>query len=320
MAEECQRYDECTACTDVHGAAVIDIEYADDLSGTWPEVCADPQLPASAVLRDRGPRRRPVLSGRRYRDVMTVVWTTAFLDLPDDVHERTVAFWRAATGTTLSPVRGDRGQFASLLSDDADPCLKVQRLGEVPRVHLDLHVTDLPAAAARAVAAGATILVRAEHVVLSSPGGFVLCLVPDQGLRRRPGAVVGPRGGVSRVNEMCLDLPVALAAAEQAFWSALTGWSRQPTSRPEFTALLPDVPVPVTVLLQSLGADDPRQTVTGHLDVACGPTSALVAAEHQDRGARPARTDLPWSVLIDPAGLVYCLSDVEPGRVQGTAT
>lgn len=53
VAEECQRYNECAAYTDVYGAAVIDIEYADDLSGSWSEVCADPQLPASTVLRDR---------------------------------------------------------------------------------------------------------------------------------------------------------------------------------------------------------------------------------------------------------------------------
>lgn len=53
VAEECQRYDECAAYTEVYGTAVIDIEYADDLSGSWSEVCADPQLPASTVLRDR---------------------------------------------------------------------------------------------------------------------------------------------------------------------------------------------------------------------------------------------------------------------------
>lgn len=53
VAEECQRYDECAAYTDVYGSAVIDIEYADDLAGTWDEVCADPQLPAASVLRDR---------------------------------------------------------------------------------------------------------------------------------------------------------------------------------------------------------------------------------------------------------------------------
>ncbi|MFB9955390.1 endo alpha-1,4 polygalactosaminidase [Cellulomonas denverensis] len=53
VAEECERYDECEAYTGFYGTAVIDIEYADDLSGPWSEVCADPQLPAATVLRDR---------------------------------------------------------------------------------------------------------------------------------------------------------------------------------------------------------------------------------------------------------------------------
>jgi hypothetical protein len=37
----------------VYGDAVLDIEYTDDLRGTWAEVCADPQVPASTILRDR---------------------------------------------------------------------------------------------------------------------------------------------------------------------------------------------------------------------------------------------------------------------------
>jgi hypothetical protein len=53
VAEECQRWDECAAYTDVYGDAVLDIEYDDDLADTWAEVCADPQVPASTILRDR---------------------------------------------------------------------------------------------------------------------------------------------------------------------------------------------------------------------------------------------------------------------------
>lgn len=52
VAEECHRWDECTAYTDVYDV-VIDIEYDDDLRGTFAEVCADPATPASTVLRDR---------------------------------------------------------------------------------------------------------------------------------------------------------------------------------------------------------------------------------------------------------------------------
>lgn len=32
---------------------MIDIEYADDLRGTFDGVCADPDSPASTILRDR---------------------------------------------------------------------------------------------------------------------------------------------------------------------------------------------------------------------------------------------------------------------------
>lgn len=53
VAEECQRFDECAGYTDVYGDAVIDIEYTDDLSGTFAEVCDDPQVPYSTILRDR---------------------------------------------------------------------------------------------------------------------------------------------------------------------------------------------------------------------------------------------------------------------------
>jgi hypothetical protein len=53
VAEECHRWDECAGYTEVYGDAVLDIEYTDDLRGTWAEVCADPQVPASTILRDR---------------------------------------------------------------------------------------------------------------------------------------------------------------------------------------------------------------------------------------------------------------------------
>ena len=53
VAEECQRFDECTVYTEIYGTAVLDIEYTDDLNGTFEGVCADPQVPHSTVLRDR---------------------------------------------------------------------------------------------------------------------------------------------------------------------------------------------------------------------------------------------------------------------------
>jgi hypothetical protein len=53
VAEECHRFDECASYTDVYGAAVIDIEYSDDLRGSFADACADEETPVSTVLRDR---------------------------------------------------------------------------------------------------------------------------------------------------------------------------------------------------------------------------------------------------------------------------
>lgn len=53
VVEECAAYDECGDYTEVYGAAVVDIEYTDNLPRSWAEICADPATPASVVLRDR---------------------------------------------------------------------------------------------------------------------------------------------------------------------------------------------------------------------------------------------------------------------------
>lgn len=53
MAEECARYRECADYTAIYGLRVIDIEYADDLDRSFEEICADPETPASTILRDR---------------------------------------------------------------------------------------------------------------------------------------------------------------------------------------------------------------------------------------------------------------------------
>ncbi len=53
VSEECHRWDECRAYTGVYGAQVIDIEYSDDLRGTFEKVCKDPQSPKATILRDR---------------------------------------------------------------------------------------------------------------------------------------------------------------------------------------------------------------------------------------------------------------------------
>jgi hypothetical protein len=53
VAEECYRWDECAAFSDVYGDQVIGIEYTDDLRGSFADACADPARPRSMILRDR---------------------------------------------------------------------------------------------------------------------------------------------------------------------------------------------------------------------------------------------------------------------------
>ena len=53
VAEECYRYDECASYTKVYGARVLDIEYTDDLRGSFARDCASGRIPPMTILRDR---------------------------------------------------------------------------------------------------------------------------------------------------------------------------------------------------------------------------------------------------------------------------
>jgi hypothetical protein len=53
IAEECYRYKECASYTKVYGAAVLDIEYAGELRGTFASACASTTIPPMTILRDR---------------------------------------------------------------------------------------------------------------------------------------------------------------------------------------------------------------------------------------------------------------------------
>lgn len=244
---------------------------------------------------------------------VTVVWTTLFLDLPGDRFDAGTTFWRAVTATTLSAPRGPADEFATLVPPDGDAFLRVQRFDDGPRVHLDLHVDDVDAAAAHAVTLGATERHREEHVVLASPGGFVFCVVPDEGERRRPAPVDGPRGGRARVDQLCLDVPEPLVERERAFWSDLTGWPVAGDTSLELVPLARPDGMPVRLLVQRLGADDARTQVTGHVDVAAaGPDRDAVVAAHVDLGAELVERFAQWTVMRDPAGLTYCLTGRSP--------
>ncbi|WP_435744306.1 VOC family protein [Nocardioides sp. SYSU DS0663] len=239
---------------------------------------------------------------------MEPFWVTAFLDLAPDDLEPAVAHWRAVTGYDVSPTRGGDGEFATLVPARGESYLKVQRLAEGPsRLHLDLHVSDVEAGAARAVELGASVVSRSGYVVLRSPGGFVFCLVGHPTGLRPPPADWG--GHASAVDQVCLDVPPHAWEREVDFWPAVTGW-RVDRSEGEYTSLVRPDHVPLRLLLQRL--DDEQEQVTAHLDLATTDRAAETA-RHEALGARVVDVRDEWTVLRSPTGAAYCLTDRSPG-------
>ena len=211
-------------------------------------------------------------------------WLTAFLDGPADSFGEATRFWQRVTGSGLSPYRGDRGQFATLLPPDGDPYLRVQLTDSgTAGQHLDLHVTDVDRATDRAVDLGAEVTFREPGLsVAVTPGGFAFCLVDHdgEGVRSRP---VG-RPGVL-VDQLCLDIPADRYDSEITFWSDLTGWASRPGTLAEFTHLLLPEGLPLRVLLQRTG-DGPEDPIRAHLDLTCADYESAVG-QHETHG-RPA--------------------------------
>jgi hypothetical protein len=72
-------------------------------------------------------------------------WISVFIDLAAEEYDHAVRFWTEVTGYSLSPTRGVRGEFATLRPPAGRDYLRVQRLAHVPsRIHLDLHVAEVP--------------------------------------------------------------------------------------------------------------------------------------------------------------------------------
>lgn len=241
---------------------------------------------------------------------MSPTWITAFLDFAPDHHQPGVGFWQAATGSALSAPRGDAEEFATLVPPDGDSYLKVQRrrVGD-DRVHLDLHVPDPRAAADAAAVAGAIEIVDRGFVVMSSPGGIVLCFV-DHPASRVPAPTAHPDGSSARVVQVAIDVPRASYDAELSFWKAVTGWTEQSSSvSADFRFLVPPVGLPVRLLLQRLGEDD--GPARAHLD--WGTTDRAAETErHLALGARVLAVHPHWTVLVDPLGRSYCLTEQSP--------
>ncbi|GAA1353125.1 VOC family protein [Streptomyces beijiangensis] len=236
-------------------------------------------------------------------------WSYVFVDRPREQFDLSSEFWTQITATHLSERRGDQGEFATLLPQTGDACVKVQGVEAGGGAHLDLAVEDVDTFVRTAEALGATVAYpQPGWAVMRSPGGQLFCVVPWEGEAVRSGAVEGPEGAYSRLDQICIDLAPALYDTEAAFWAALTGWERVTGSRPEFQRVAPTPDLPVRILLQRLAEDRPT---SAHLDLACTDVDA-VRTWHEKHGATLVRRFAHWTVMRDPAGALYCLTSRDP--------
>ncbi len=244
-------------------------------------------------------------------------WLTAFIDRPSQELAVATTFWARVTGSTVSPPRGERGQFATLLPPDGDPFLRLQGVLSGGGNHLDVHVPDVTSATARATALGATAEMRGGHAILTSPAGLRWCLVPEQtpvgpqGRLRRPTPIRRSNDTASLVDQLCVDIPAGTFETECSFWHELTGWDLGSGSRREFAVLQRPAGIALRLLLQRLDSVPANGRARCHLDLACTDVGSETAV-HESWGARVLQRFEHWTTLADPSGYAYCLTCRDP--------
>jgi hypothetical protein len=242
---------------------------------------------------------------------MTIQWITAFLDRPAAPFDTAVQFWMGATGSQLSETRGELGEFATLVPPRGDAYLRVQRVQNGGGSHVDLRVDDIEGLVDRAAAAGARVeLASRGPAVVWSPGGMPCCLAEQRGESTRPSPLTSGSGASSLVDQVCIDVAAGIFDEECRFWSALTGWVLQSSSRhDEFKFLIRPAWSPLRVLLQRRGDND--GPTRAHLDIASDDVK-LIVADHLQLGATILEEFDNWTAMSDPAGFSYCVTARNP--------
>jgi hypothetical protein len=121
--------------------------------------------------------------------------------------------------------------------------------------------------------------------------------------------VTWPTGHRSLLDQVCLDVGPGAFDGEVAFWAALTGW--EPTtsrSTGEFVPLTRPGHQPWRFLLQRTHDE---QAAGAHLDLGTDDRPAEVE-RHVALGARVDGEHAHWTVLRDPVGTPYCITDRDP--------
>lgn len=236
---------------------------------------------------------------------MRIDWLWIFLDVPRSWTERAWAFWSTATGNRIADRRGRRGEFATLQPPAGDPWVKLQAVGGPGGIHLDIDTADPAYAAERAETLGGSRRWDSPegYVVMQSPGGLTFCCTQSQ-----PTQLAQNRNGQVLLDQLCLDIPPSIMDSETRFWSDFLGLDLLPGALPGFIGLVRPPRLPVRLLFRELPG---ASAVTAHIDLACTNRSAELA-RHQQLGASVIDDQQHWTVLRDPAGLPYWLTDRVP--------
>lgn len=242
---------------------------------------------------------------------MDIRWLSAFFDFPAVHFGAEVTFWRAIAGSTVSPPRGARKEFASLEPFNGDPHLRVQRIDSGSGgVHLDFHVTDVDAAGAEAEVAGGEVLSAAEDlIVIRSPGGLRFCLTSWLGENTRSRPIRWPGASISLIDEVTLGVERTQFADEVDFFTTITGWA--PTDRPVASDPVDSVrltrpdPLPLAVLLS------PSDGACAEVGIAATSVPEEVA-RHRDWGATVLAEEAGRVLMADPVGYRYRITARNP--------
>ncbi len=155
------------------------------------------------------------------------------------------------------------------------------------------------------------------YLAVAAGAGTVGVNLHDSPVPATPPPASFPGVRRSRVYQVCIDIPRSLFDDEASRWAARTGGRVEVLERrPEFAWLrIPDGPRPLDVLLQRLDRVD--GPVSAHLDL--GATDRVAETErHVALGARIVAEEEFWTVLADPAGLAYCITDRDPATGELT--
>lgn len=246
---------------------------------------------------------------------MSIKWVTAFLDFPDATFAEGTVFWQHVVGSSLSPPRGQFGEFATLLPSSGDAYLRVQRLEEgAASCHVDLHVDDIVGVTNFAIELGATQISQGPAIrTLRSPGGLKFCVVQHHDEHQRPRPTRWDEGQRSLVDQISIDVSSLDFETECNFWSAFTSWTRHQGARSEFVYLERPENIPLRFLFQRL--EEPRGVASAHLDIACDDREREIT-RHVVLGARRVRDMDYWTTLSDPTGFEYCITIRNPDSGQ----